>query len=93
MFGICGKGTIIFNLPNGISKCIGNVLYVLKLTKQLLLISQLIEQIFKVKFEMTKCWLKFPINLNKWFNLEINGFKSKKERWRLVKFLNMCKTI
>jgi len=30
------------------------MLYVLKLAKQLLLISQLINQIFKVKFEMTK---------------------------------------
>jgi hypothetical protein len=57
-FGICEKGTIVFNLPNGISKCIEDVLYVLKLAKQLLLISQLIKQFFKVKFEVTKCWLK-----------------------------------
>ncbi len=61
MFGICGKGTIVFNLPNRIFKCIRDVLYVLKLAKQLLLISQLIEQIFKVKFEGTKCWLNLLI--------------------------------
>jgi hypothetical protein len=29
-----GKGIIVFNLPNGISKCIENVLYVLKLAKK-----------------------------------------------------------
>jgi hypothetical protein len=58
MFGICGKGIIVFNLSNGISKCVGDVLYVLKLTKQLLWISQSIGQIFKMKFEATKCWLK-----------------------------------
>ncbi len=40
------------------------MLYVLKLAKQLLLISQLIEQFFKVKFEGTKCWLK-SFDLNK----------------------------
>ncbi len=36
-----GKGIIVFNLPNGISKCIGNVLYVPKLAKKMLSINQL----------------------------------------------------
>ncbi len=51
-FNVCGKCTIIFNLPNGISKSIGNMLYVSKLAKNLLSISQLIEQGFKVEFEI-----------------------------------------
>jgi hypothetical protein len=46
-------------LPNGISKCIGDVLYVPKLAKNLLLFSQLIEYNFKVEFDATKCWLKY----------------------------------
>jgi hypothetical protein len=36
MFDVCGKGTIVFNLLNGISKCIGDVLYVPKLARNLL---------------------------------------------------------
>ncbi len=39
MFDVCGKCTIVFNLPNGISKCIGDVLYVPKLTNNLLSIN------------------------------------------------------
>ncbi len=34
----CEKGTIVFNLPNGIFKCIEDVLYVPKLAKIMLLI-------------------------------------------------------
>jgi hypothetical protein len=56
---VCGKNIIIFNFPNGISKHIGNVLYVPKLAKNLLLINQLIEQSFKVEFEATNYWLAF----------------------------------
>jgi hypothetical protein len=41
---VCGKDFIIFNLPNGISKCIGDVLDVSKLAKNLLSISQLKKQ-------------------------------------------------
>ncbi len=55
---ICGKDIIVFNLPNGIFKCIGDVLYVWKLAKNLLSINQFKEQGFKVEFETTKCWLK-----------------------------------
>jgi hypothetical protein len=33
MFDVCGKCNIIFNLENGISKCIGDVLFVPKLAK------------------------------------------------------------
>jgi hypothetical protein len=36
---VCGKGTVVFNLPNGIFKCTGNVLCVPKLAKNLLSIS------------------------------------------------------
>ncbi len=36
---VCGKGIVIFNLPNGIFKCIRDVLYVPKLVKKLLSIS------------------------------------------------------
>jgi hypothetical protein len=57
-FDVCRKDIIVFNLPNGISKCIGDVLYVPKLVKNMLLVSQLIEQGFKVEFEATKCLLK-----------------------------------
>ncbi len=39
MIDVCGKGTIVFNLPNSIFKCIGDVLYVPKLVKNLLIIS------------------------------------------------------
>ncbi len=39
MFDVCGKGNIVFNLPNEISKCIGNVLYVPKLKNNLLSIN------------------------------------------------------
>jgi hypothetical protein len=39
MLDVCGKDTIVFNLPNRISKCIGDVLYVPKLAKFLLSIS------------------------------------------------------
>ncbi len=56
---VCGKNIMIFNLPNGISKRIGDVSYVPKLAKNLLLINRLIEQSFKVKFEATKYWLTF----------------------------------
>ncbi len=52
------EGTIVFNLPNGISKCIEDASYVPKLTKNLLSISQLTKQSFKVKFKATNCWLK-----------------------------------
>jgi hypothetical protein len=52
---VCGKDIIVFNLPNGIFKCIGDVLYVSKLAKNLLSINQLKEQGFKVEFETTKC--------------------------------------
>ncbi len=38
---VCGKGIIVFNLPNGISKCIGNVLQVPKLAKKLVSINEL----------------------------------------------------
>jgi hypothetical protein len=58
-FKICGKNIIIFNLPNGISEHIGDVLYVPKLAKNLLSINQLIEQSFKVEFQATKYWLTF----------------------------------
>jgi hypothetical protein len=64
MFDVCGKNTIVFNLPNGISKHIGNVLYIPKLTNNLLSINQLIEQDFMMEFETTKCWLK-SFDLNK----------------------------
>ncbi len=33
IFDVCGKDTIVFNLPNRISKCVGDVLYVPKLAK------------------------------------------------------------
>jgi hypothetical protein len=36
MLDVCGKGTIVFNLLNGISKCNGDVLHVLKLARNLL---------------------------------------------------------
>ncbi len=39
MFDVCGKGIIVFNLLNGISKCIGNMLYIPKLVRKLLFIS------------------------------------------------------
>jgi hypothetical protein len=52
---VFGKDIIVFNLPNGIFKCIGDVLYVSKLAKNLLSINQLKEQGFKVEFETTKC--------------------------------------
>jgi hypothetical protein len=39
MLDVFGKNTIVFNLPNRISKCIGDLLYVPKLAKNLLLIS------------------------------------------------------
>jgi hypothetical protein len=55
---VCKKDLIVFNLPNGISKCIGNVSYVPKLAKNMLSVSQLIEQGFKVEFDATKCLLK-----------------------------------
>jgi hypothetical protein len=47
------EDTIVFNLPNGISKCIEDVSYVPKLTKNLLLISQLTKQSFKMEFKAT----------------------------------------
>jgi hypothetical protein len=52
------EGTIVFNSPNGISKCIEDESYVPKLTKNLLSISQLTKQSFKVEFKATKCWLE-----------------------------------
>jgi hypothetical protein len=52
---VCRKYIILFNLPNGIFKCIGDVSYVSKLAKNLLSINQLKEQGFKVEFETTKC--------------------------------------
>jgi hypothetical protein len=52
---VCRKYIILFNLPNGIFKCIGDVLYVSELAKNLLSISQLKEQGFKVEFKTTKC--------------------------------------
>ncbi len=58
MFNVCVKDIIVFNLPNWISKCVRDVLYVSKLVQNLLLINQLIEQSFKVKFEAIKRWLK-----------------------------------
>jgi len=58
-FKLCGKNIIFFNLLNGISKRIGDVLYVPKLAKNLLSINQLIEKSFKVEFEATKYWLTF----------------------------------
>ncbi len=57
-FDVCGKNINVFNLPNWISKFIGDVLYVSKLVKNLLLTSQLIKQNFKMEFETIKCWLK-----------------------------------
>jgi len=48
---VCETCTIVFNLPNGISKCIGDVLYVPKSAKIMLLIRLLIEQGFKMEFE------------------------------------------
>ncbi len=39
MFDVCGKNTIVFNLPNGISMCIGDVLHIPKLANNLLLIN------------------------------------------------------
>jgi hypothetical protein len=56
-FDVCKKDIIVFNLPNGNSKCIGDVLYIPKLAKYMLLVSQLIKQGFKVEFEATKCLL------------------------------------
>jgi disulfide oxidoreductase YuzD len=53
------EGTIVFNLPNGNSKCIEDVSYVPKLTKNLLSISKLTKQNVKVEFKATRCWLKF----------------------------------
>jgi hypothetical protein len=50
-----GKALFVFNLPNMISKCIENVLHVPTLTKNLLLINQLINQSLNVEFEATKC--------------------------------------
>ncbi len=80
MLDVCGKYTIVFNLLNVIPKCIGNVLYVPKLAKTLLSITELIEQGFKVEFETTKCWLKsYDLNL-KWF---LKLFK--KEGYKMVK--------
>jgi hypothetical protein len=55
MLDVCGKNTIVLNLPNVISKCIENVLHVPKLTKNLLSINQLIKQSLKVEFKATKC--------------------------------------
>jgi hypothetical protein len=63
MFDVCWKGTIVFNLPNMISKCIENVLHVPKFTKNLLLINQLIKQSFKVEFEATICYSNLLIHL------------------------------
>ncbi len=45
------EGTIVFNLPNGISKCIEDTSYVPQLTKNLSSINQLTEQNFKVEFK------------------------------------------
>jgi hypothetical protein len=47
--------TLFFS--NEISKCIRNVLYILKLANNILSINELIEQSLKVEFEATKCWL------------------------------------
>jgi hypothetical protein len=58
MFDICGKDIIVFNLSYEISKCIKDVLYILKLAIYLLSINELIQQGSKVEFEATKCWLK-----------------------------------
>jgi hypothetical protein len=58
MLDVCGKNIIVFNLSNDISKCIKDVLYILKLANNLLSTNELIEQGFKVEFEATKCWLK-----------------------------------
>jgi hypothetical protein len=43
-----------FNLSNGISKCIGDVLYVPKLVN----LKKKTKQGFNVEFETIKCWLK-----------------------------------
>jgi hypothetical protein len=64
IFDVCEKDTIVFNLPNRISKCIGDVLYVPKLAKNCQSINQLTKKGFKVEFENTKCWLK-SFNSNK----------------------------
>ncbi len=64
IFDVCGKDIVVFNLPNRISKCIGDVLYVPKLAKNCELINQLTKRGFKVDFEATKCWLK-SFNSNK----------------------------
>jgi hypothetical protein len=64
IFDVCGKDTIVFNLPNRIFKCIGDVLYVPKLANNWQSINQLTYKGFKVEFEATKCWLK-SFNSNK----------------------------
>jgi hypothetical protein len=51
-------------LPNRISKCVGDVLYVPKLAKIWQSINQLTKIGFKVEFKATKCWLK-SFNSNK----------------------------
>ena len=48
---IVDKGNVFFLLPSGIKREVKNVLYIPKLTKNLLSVSQLIEQTYKVEFE------------------------------------------
>jgi hypothetical protein len=72
---------IVFNLPNGISKCIGDVLYVLKLAKNLLSFSQLIEYNFKVEFDATNCWLKYFYS-NKMIGEISPSYEIKKEKFK-----------
>jgi hypothetical protein len=57
MLDVCWKNIIVFNLSNDISKCIKDVLYILKLANNLLSINELIKQGLKVEFEATKYWL------------------------------------
>jgi hypothetical protein len=72
---------IVFNLPNEISKCIGDVLYVPKLAKNLFSLIQLIEYSFKVEFDATKCWLKYFYS-NKMIGEISPSYEIKKEKFK-----------
>jgi hypothetical protein len=52
------KTSLSSNYQMGFSKHIGDILYVAKFVKNMLSISQLIEQIFNVEFETNQLWLK-----------------------------------
>ncbi len=48
----CGRGTIVFKIWNEISKSIGHILYVPKLAKNVLSLSQFTKHNYKVEFEI-----------------------------------------